>query len=606
MLALNKGTQLVYSCITYLSLAEATSCRAAIRVAKGVVSDIGEDVAAASSAGFAALAQCAESHSERGASSVISKKFKLSVPIQLTELPKAPGVTYKGEIVVLRLRDWLQFMVDFNCWHIFAGLKAPDEKRERSILKEFWRLYRAHCPNHSMWGLVDSNQLDVSRCAPLLLHGDEGRGKKRAGFLVVSFHSVLGLGTEQANKSRVTRAYKSMKLNYSSSTYTTRLLSSVLPKMTKDGTALESILRFVAEDCIDVLQTGVLNKQNKKFFAAVLHCTGDWVWLAKSGHLTRSFSNIEKRPRAKNSKPKGFCHYCLAGTLEYPFENFQADSLPVWWATMFTTSPFQRPSPLMKIPYIPGEEPGFFTFDLFHSYHLGVGKTFMAACLALASECMSRTNQDQRFEQLTEIFLGWCQEQHREPYLTAISTSTIGWANKSQFPNGMWSKGSLTTTLSDFFGDWSAAQDLSPNSLLDLSRQANHLISECLRGMFASDVWLSKDVAARIAEQGLSFLALYGRMAFQSYQDGRALFSLMPKAHALHHIMLNLKLKAADPEVECCLNPLTVSVQLSEDYVGRNSRVARKVGVQQSIKRVIQRNLAATYAHWVEAGYLKQ
>ncbi|CAJ1439883.1 unnamed protein product, partial [Effrenium voratum] len=34
-------------------------------------------------------------------------------------------------------------------------------------------------------------------------------------------------------------------------------------------------------DCIDVLQTGVLNKENKKFFAAVLHCTGDWVWLAK-------------------------------------------------------------------------------------------------------------------------------------------------------------------------------------------------------------------------------------------------------------------------------------------------------------------------------------
>ena len=52
------------------------------------------------------------------------------------------------------------------------------------------------------------------------------------------------------------------------------------------------------------------------------------------------------------------------------------------------------------------------------------------------------------------------------------------------------------------------------------------------------------------------------------------------------------------------LNPLVHSVQISEDWVGRCSRVSRSVAPAQVIVRVLQRALKAYYSHYKEQGYL--
>ena len=436
--------------------------------------------AASASGGLVEFAQCSEKNSERDAHRLIAGKFKLALPIPLTPLPKTPGVVYPGQIKVLSLKHWMQFLIDKRLWHMVIGLKKSNPERERSILSEFWRRYKCLYPTHEIFSLLNH---DLSRCCPILLHGDEGRGRKKSGFLVVSYHSYLGLGSNEANRARKCRPFNSMRLNYSGDIFCNRFLTSVLPKMLKDDQALKDILSFVAQDCRQMLIEGVRNKEGETFTMCCLQCIGDWQWLVKSGQLARSYSSVEKRPRREGAQPVGICHQCEAGRCGLPWENYQANAMPVWWPTRFKSSPFVEIPALIQLAGVRGQEPDFFTWDLFHSYHLGVGKTFVATCLALASECMSATHVDERFAQLTALYLSYCEERHKAPYMTALTRSQVGWPDASTYPNGYWSKGHLTTLLCEFFEDWASSQAVfrANHELLSMCRES---AASCIHQMF--------------------------------------------------------------------------------------------------------------------------
>ena len=385
--------------------------------------------------GIPELSRISEHASERDGHRLISKKFKLALPVKVTTLNKPGAVSFSGDLDFIRLTDWFSFILEYNTFHLLCGLKSPDPHRERCILTEFWQRYRSLKPQHPMWQLVDKGKLDVSRCAPIYLHGDEGRSRKRSAFLVISYHSCLGLGTEAANLQRKKKRFLDMKLNFLGHTHTHRFLSGVLPKMTREHEALLLMLETVARDVNEMMMQGVCNAHGERFFAVCLGSTGDWAWLIKAGNLCRGYSNCIKRPLKETTRPKGLCHLCCAGQLNVPFEKlkfYRSDStFPEWWDTMFTQSGFATPhSPLNAIGYIPQEAEGFYQYDVFHCYHLGVGRYFVASCLAIMSERMWATNAKERFEQLTQLYLTWCSEERRSPYLTTITQAKINWTRQ--------------------------------------------------------------------------------------------------------------------------------------------------------------------------------
>ena len=337
---------------------EASSCRSAIRAAQAVVEDLGEGTASRSG-GLVDLSRCSQANSERDLN-VVVRRYSLQLSVPLTNLPKPPGVRYNGDFRALSLKDWCQFLVDYNMWHLMVGLRRPDARRERAILTEFWRRYRLSCPDHQIWQTFEQFGVDPASCAPMLLHGDEGRGRKKAPFLVCSYHSVLGFGTLAANEARRKRPFLQMRLNYSESSHVTRLLTAVLPKMHKDEMALKEICKFITKDALHMVRTGIQSCHGGTFHMAVLSATGDWAWLAKSGNLSRSYSTVEKRPRGARSAPRGICHYCRAGQANVPFEDFRRN--PVWKATCFEVGDapwFERPI-FLDIPHEPSR-PAFFS-----------------------------------------------------------------------------------------------------------------------------------------------------------------------------------------------------------------------------------------------------
>eukprot|EP00435_Cladocopium_sp_Y103_P014993 s3001_g3.t1 len=386
---------------------------------------------------------------------VLTRRYQLCLPVKISAINKTPGVRYTGEFEVIKLRDWCKFHLEYNTWHVMVGLHKPHPEREQRILTEFWKRYRQFRPHHEIWQMIDEYKIDTSRLCPMVLHGDEGRGRKRAPYLVCSYHSYMGFGTSAANSARKSKPFVSMKLNYAGNSHIHRMLTCVLPKMLKDEVAFKDLLKFMADDSLDMIRSGVQSPHDGQTYRiAVLQVVGDWMFLQKAGSLARSYANVEKRPRGRNACPKGICHLCRAGQLDIPFEDLRMNAR--WTETMHdpTDDVFVGEPVFLQLPHDAFKPASFFTYDLWHAFHLGVGKTFTGSVLAMLSMQMSGGNIESRFEQLTQLYLDFCDRVHTSPYMLGITKEGIGWPDTNTYPNSQWSKGHITTLMMQFLENY--------------------------------------------------------------------------------------------------------------------------------------------------------
>ena len=564
-----------------------------------MVKDIGES--AAKSPGLREVSKINEKNSERDLLKVTRDKFLLSVPIKLTKLAKPPGIRYTGDFQAISLRSWCEFLVKFNLWHILVGLMKPNAERECAILDEFWKRFREWRPNHQIWELAEAKGIDLSRCAPMIFHGDEGRGYRKQGFLVLSFHSAIGRGTQLANASRKSKGYRHMGLNYLGNTWSNRFVTGCLPKMFRDENAFQALMTFVTEDCLDLINKGVRDDSGQCFSMAIIAVSGDWQWLIKAGGLSRNFYHCEKKPRAEGATPVGVCHWCLAGRDGYPFEDSRANAS--WRTTQFLNNDFPYTSApvLLQLPHESDKPARLFMYDLFHSYHLGMGKTFLGSALALISEKQPGGNIDLRFQNLTTVFLQWAEDNKITPQIKALSKENLKWPDKKTFPNAQWNKGSTTTTVLKFVVWWLRTHDFQEDPMLVKTLQAAEAINEALTLLYSHDLWLPRSLAHRVGNLGLRHLILFQEMATECFHQKRALWVYMPKHHVIDHIFSEL----CECKAEFCISPLAYAVQCDEDLVGRVSRLSRRVSPLQSIKQVLERALHASFSHFVDCGYIE-
>ena len=68
-------------------------------------------------------------------------------------------------------------------------------------------------------------------------------------------------------------------------------------------------------------------------------------------------------------------------------------------------------------------------------------------------------------------------------------------------------------------------------------------------------------------------------------------YALIPKLHMLHHSAMRMRQECE--KAAYCTNPLSESVQMQEDFIGRPSRISRRVGDRVLHLRVLQRSLIA-------------
>ncbi|CAE7388848.1 unnamed protein product [Symbiodinium sp. CCMP2592] len=582
--------------------------KAVVRTARNVLSDIGPQ-AAASSKGLKRLAECSLSNAERDAQTLLSKKMKLSLPIPLETLGQG-----KLNFPVLRLRSWAQFLLDRNLWHILCGLLSPDTDREKAILRGFWAEFQRHSPQHPVFELG----LPLEDTVPMVFHGDEGRGRRRQGWLATNYHSIIGRGIQAAldkdAREKKRGRYVKLRCNYIGHSLTNRFGHAGLPKAVySDPEIFKAVLEDAASEALFMTEHGVFNPRMGTRYMIILNVVGDWSWLHKAGGLSRTYHNMEKagakakaKPKAaakaKKSKPPkepvGICHLCRAGQKDVPFEDIYSRQ-PLWLRTMFQQQPWIAPPSFARLHHPVGEEASIFAFDIFHAFHLGVGKTHVSSCLAMLSDVTAGSNIDLRFEALNAEWKSF-KTGLFQPKLTP---EFIGWESRSDFPSGSWHKGQLTTDLMRFLEHKFEQTDLSGDIMLQKAAEGTCAINQCLRLLYENDsVFLQPDLARSIAEHGLQFLRRYSFLAKRAHDTEKSLWGLIPKIHAVHHVLVKLLQDAEDGRPS--LHPLCFGVQQDEDYVGRPSRLSRRVSSRLVSTRVLQRYLQDAYAKYVSSNLI--
>lgn len=577
------------------------SCASAIRSAKGFVADVGQ-AAASKSGGLIKLASRSEHNAERDCHRLMAVEYQLALPVPKSELKTGHGLS----LPVLRIRDWMEFLLAGNHTHILVGLKKPHWCREEAILTAFWSNFRQQYPTHPIFEQERLGNLCLNKTFPMIFHGDEGRSRKHLAFLVCNVHSVLGRGLRVESKKRKPPWCK-MCPNFHGHTQTSRFMLAALPKVLytgKNEQTFQDLMRFVADEVRHMFFHGVEDTANNRgrFNMALVHISGDWPWLADCGKFERSFRNVGKSKRQR--RRTGICHMCAAGR-ECDWE--QINTLrPQWLQTMFTlqiSAENSEQSAFVDVPHCPGQLPNLWQFDIFHTMHLGVCKSFLGSAIAALSEVQSSSRIEDRFESLTQHYLHWCKTERKRPWVSKLCKEHIGWIAKTTYPVGGWHKGSLSTSLMEWFEAIYKAEGRSWPPMLQEAGQACVACNSFLKRLYDAEAWLSASNAREIAALGLEFLVLYARLARAALLQDRLLWALQPKHHSMHHVVCYLHYSANNGKV---LSPLCFSTQADEDFIGRPSRVSRRVTPKplQSCSRVLERYLQSSYVHWVAEGYI--
>lgn len=498
------------------------------------------------------------------------------------------------------MRDWFNFFIRNNCLHILLGIGKPNPLREADILRKFWKNFQEAYPQHQVFNEAAAGRVSLETAVPLLIHGDEGRGRRHSAHLVLSFHSWLGKGFLKQEK---TSKWIKMQCNFLGHSYTTRFLLATMRKRDyADSETFDFLMENLAEEAGFMWRSGVQNREGKSYFGIVLGLAGDWPFLHKSARFSRSFNNVQKRVNLRNPSG-GVCHLCSAGKASVPWEQLETRR-PEWVNTLFTENPFTQPSPFTAhVLHEPGREAAIWNFDWFHTMHLGVIRNFVGAVLALMSEEEADGNIDNRFLSLGARYQTWCQQNSRRAFITKLTKDLIGWDTMGTYPSATWHRGALSTTMMEFIEARFAQESFSHQPLLVMAAEACEAIQSCSRLLYRSSIWLEPAEAKQCAELGLKFLRRYGQMAAESKQMGRCLFVLQPKIHVLQHFMVDLW--HSHQRGTKAVNPLAKSCQQSEDFIGRPSRLSRRVTSQAPVlHRIMDRYLMSTYHHFLKVGYL--
>ena len=111
--------------------------------------------------------------------------------------------------------------------------------------------------------------------------------------------------------------------------------------------------------------------------------------------------------------------------------------------------------------------------------------------------------------------------------------------------------------------------------------------------LYGAGYWIRREVALCLAELVKIFLLSYSTCAVLCKQRRSNRFALVPKLHMLDHVGKRLHDDAG--KAGWCRNPIAESVQIQEDYIGKPSRVSRRVSSRKIHERVLKRALLATH-----------
>lgn len=554
---------------------------------------------ASSKGGVDKWARIRLNNSERDVQRVVrDQETKLKVPVTTIV---ADGVT----IPWISPIDWLQFLVDNGLWHHLAGLGQDDKRLAPQVWNQFWDMHKQLCPHFSLY---DDETLaavgDLGCVAGVYLHGDEGRTLKRNGLMVVAIQSILGFGFGKGRAKHKRDGTLQLQCNYTGHTFTNRFVMGVIPKVWYESqpTVFNEAMGILSRQLQTLFLEGVLCKRTKRRYRlCLLGCKGDWPFLQKVGGLNRAFNTGVKRG-TRNKKPPGTCHLCLSGfNDEFPGEEIDTNK-PEWLQTIGTLVPWrQTPLLLRYICHDKSHPASFFVVDGWHTFHLGIGKSFVSSTIQLCLPFLDG-NLEQKFQYLTNSYRQFCQARKYQYHIGRITGYLVSYGDQ-RGASGTWSKGALTSNLMRWLPTLISGMRQDAGGVLEKCANAAKSANLMFHYLFELPLFLSEHEAIYIASLGATFLRIYGELAQLAFRRGNPLlYPMIPKLHSFHHLVVELEMSAK--RCGFAQSPMATACQQDEDLVGRCSRLRCRVSARLTMLRTMERYLIQCHTAWAAAGIL--
>lgn len=106
--------------------------------------------------------------------------------------------------------------------------------------------------------------------------------------------------------------------------------------------------------------------------------------------------------------------------------------------------PWEREPPLTRELVVDSSVNGktrFFQYDLWHSIHLGVGKTWISGGVMMLQKLLPQSNQEERISAIGSFYKLFCRQEKLDPVLRKIDLRTFG---TPADPSGSWNKAAVT------------------------------------------------------------------------------------------------------------------------------------------------------------------
>ena len=532
---------------------------------------------------------------------------------------------------------------------LLGGLPLGAQAEARC--EAFWKHFSKVQPDHEIYTQLGKESW--KRCIPVCVHGDKGRTLKKSPIMCVSFESAFGLPPEKRQTSKQRANAKKdpvdgnlnlsceARLNLCTPPETlqcfsadAKLLGQCMVKQRFDDPStlaaepssqlhnskghsflsrfllynithavfktnsdtINAALREVSQGLYDLFWNGIhLHPKDTPWRAVLIGVKGDAEFHVESGGFERSYLNVG------TVSERAMCAECLAGTPNFEFEDFQ--DCPRWASTLgaspptegapFDVAPFSQQFPVSKHRH-----------DLFHVVKYGVARDLCASMIITLGHLGYFDDESDpaeskaipaRLERAHSRFKLWACAEGKSPLIRHFQKANFHYLRTTTYP---WinAKGADITLILMFLQFWLpfCQRDLkNPSHATPLQAMVQTVggTLDVIGISHSHHLWLRRGCAALIYQSGMKCLRGFSWLARFALSQGLCCFAMRPKAHSLHHLLFDIKRQLDQPDATYILSPACWLCENNEDWIGRVSRLSRRVSGRTTSLRTTQRYL---------------
>ena len=400
----------------------------------------------------------------------VLEKHGLTCAIEINRVDLAEGKRYKG-FPYIRFSTWVKYLLDTG--RLTRQLCACQNLESmQAKLEEFWKRYQSVYPTHQLFTMKEAG-VDLSLVIPVFSHTDEGRSYKKQALWLLSTHGALGRGTRgflRKKKDKLSLKRCGLGLNFCGHTWSTHYMFACMLRkfFKKKPQVLDDLVGIYAKDMEELLLQGVWSSDRSVHVRCChIGTKGDLPALTRMGNMKYSFGNCPRQSRSR--KPcEGICWMCCAGQEDNPSRGLNSvpyedtSGRPLWEATLGQRLAWDETPPMLKgVPMLECDSWMFYKTDVWHNFHLGLAKHWVASSLVsmLENLPMRPQSMDDKVEWLGEEYKKFCTRRKISPHCEELGRETLNWHQSSNCPVGAWNKGSASTHymlfLENLCSEWS-------------------------------------------------------------------------------------------------------------------------------------------------------